>query len=95
MFKIFKPRSCLQIGDKYISRVVQFAGDLVKKLTSVILMLVFTAFAFVVLVVSVIFLTTQSIISTIFSQAKAPTKESLQELPQGESLSSNHLSQTK
>lgn len=61
------------------SRRVQFAGGLIQKLASIILMWVFTAFAFVVLVISVIFLTTKSIISTLFSQAKEPKKENLQD----------------
>jgi hypothetical protein len=77
------------------ARVVQLVGKLAHRLSSIIIMLVFTLFAFVVLVLSVVLLTVESWVSTVLSQAKAPKKESLQDFVKGEGSSSCHLSQTK
>lgn len=63
------------------ARVVRFAVGLVKKLTSIILMLVFTVFGFIVLVVSVVLLTVESLISRVLSQAKTPKKERCDLIP--------------
>jgi hypothetical protein len=50
-------------------------------------MLIFTVFAFVVLAVSVVVMTAESLIRAVLSQAKAPKKESWQNLLKGEPLS--------
>jgi hypothetical protein len=49
------------------------------KLSSLLLMLVFTGFSFVVLAVSVVLLTAESLVSALLSPAKAPKKGSLNE----------------
>lgn len=50
-----------------------------KKLTSVALMLSFTVGAFIVLAVSVVVMTAESLVSSLFSPAKAANKRSLKE----------------
>ena len=50
-----------------------------KKLSSLLLMLLFTSFSFVVLAVSVVLLTVESLVSAVLSPAKAPNKDSLNE----------------
>lgn len=50
-----------------------------KKLTSVALMLSFTIGAFIVLAVSVVVMTAESLVSALFLPAKAPKKRSLKE----------------
>lgn len=50
-----------------------------KKLTSVVLMLGLTVGAFVVLAVSVVVMTAESLVSSLFSPAKAANKRSLKE----------------
>lgn len=50
-----------------------------KKLTSVALMLSLTVGAFVVLAVSVVVMTVESLVSSLFSPAKAAKKKSLKE----------------
>jgi hypothetical protein len=75
---------CLNFISK--ARVVRLAGSLAKRLTSMLLMLVFTVSAAVVLVVSVVFLTAQSLIGAGFSQAKATKKICLQDLLLGDRL---------
>ena len=77
------------------NRVVRLAGNLAHRLSSMVLMLVFTVFAFVVLVVSVVLLTADLLVSKVLSQAKASKKETLQDLVKGERSSSCPLSQTK
>lgn len=84
---------CLSFISK--ARIVVLAGGLVKKLASMFLMLVFTVFAFVVLVVSVVVLTGQSLVGAVFSPANALKKESWQDFLKGEAFFSNQLSQTK
>jgi hypothetical protein len=72
----------------YEGRVFELAGDMVKKLTSRLLMLVFTVFAAVVLVVSVVFLTAESLVSGVLLPAKAPKKKSLKENITGDKVPS-------
>jgi hypothetical protein len=84
---------CLSLISK--ARVVLLAGGLAKRLTSMLLMLVFTVSAFVVLVVSVVLLTAESLVRAILSQVKAPTEGSLQELLKGDRFSPSQFSQTK
>jgi hypothetical protein len=60
-----------------------------------LLMLVFTVSASIVLVVSVVLLTAESLVRAILSQVKAPTEGSLQELLKGERFSPSEFSQTK
>ncbi len=50
-----------------------------KKLSSLLLMLLFTGFSFVVLAVSVVLLTVESLVSAVLSRTKAPNKDSLNE----------------
>ena len=50
-----------------------------KKLTSVVLMLSLTVGAFVVLAVSVVVMTAESLVSSLFSPTKAANKRSLKE----------------
>lgn len=76
---------CLSFISK--ARVVSLAGSLAKRLTSMLLMLVFTVSAAVVLVVSVVLLTAQSLVFAGFSQAKATKKICLQDLLWGDRLS--------
>ena|SRR4028118_2159734 len=84
---------CLSFISK--ARVVLLAGGLAKRLTSMLLMLVFTVSASIVLVVSVVLLTAESLVRAILSQAKAPTEGSLQELLKGDRFSPSEFSQTK
>lgn len=84
---------CLSFISK--ARVALLAGGLAKRLTSMLLMLVFSLSAFVVLVVSVVLLTAESLLWAVLSQAKAPTEGSLQELLKGERFSPSQFSQTK
>lgn len=84
---------CLNFISK--ARVVRLAGGLAKRLTSMLLMLVFTVSASIVLVVSVVLLTAESLVRAILSQVKAPTEGSLQELLKGERFSPSEFSQTK
>ena len=60
-------------------KVALLAGGLVKRLISRFLMLFFTIFAAVLLVVSIVFLTAESLVSRVLSPAKAPKKKSLKE----------------
>jgi hypothetical protein len=69
------------------SRVVVLAVSLVHRLTSMLVMLVFTAFAFVVLAASVVVVTGQSLVKRVLSLAKAPKKESWQNLIKDEPVS--------
>ena len=50
-----------------------------KKLSSLLLMLLFTGFSFVVLAVSVVLLTVESLVSAVLSPTKTPKKGSLNE----------------
>lgn len=59
-----------------------------KKLTSVVLMLSLTVGAFVVLAVSVVVMTAESLVSSLFSPAKVGNKRSLKERIIGEKVSS-------
>jgi hypothetical protein len=76
---------CLNFISK--ARVVLLAGGLAKRLTSMLLMLVFTVSAAAVLVVSVVFLSAQSLVLAGFSQAKATKKICLQDLLLGDRYS--------
>ena len=58
----------------------------VKKLTSVALMLSLTVGAFVVLAVSVVVMTVESLVSSLFAPAKAANKRSLKERSIGEKV---------
>jgi hypothetical protein len=69
------------------ARVVVLAASLVKRLSSMFLMLVFTACAFVVLAVSVVVVTATSLVGRVFSQANAPKKGSWQHLLKDEPVS--------
>lgn len=69
------------------ARVVVLAGSLVHRLTSMLLMLVFTAFAFVVLAASVVVVTAESLLKTVISQAKTPKHGSWQNLIKDEPVS--------
>lgn len=71
------------------SRVIALAGSLAYKLSSMLLMLVFTAFAFVVLAASVIVVTGESLVKTVFSQVKALKNGSWQNLIQDEPVTPN------
>jgi hypothetical protein len=68
-----------------------------KKLTSVVLMLGLTVGAFVVLAVSVVVMTAESLVSSLFSPGKAANKRSLKEriiggkVPSRESQSRSRL----
>ena len=84
---------CLSFISK--ARVFLLAGGLAKRLTSMLLMLVFTVCAFVVLVVSVVLLTAESLVRAVLSQTKAPTEGSLQDLLKGARFSPSQFSQTK
>ena len=64
------------------ARVVVLAGSLAQRLSSMLLMLVFTAFAFVALVASVVVVTGESFVKTVFSQVKAPTGTGRMPIPQ-------------
>ncbi|AFZ17721.1 hypothetical protein [Allocoleopsis franciscana] len=55
-----------------------------KKLTSVALMLSLTVGAFIVLAISVVVMTAESLVSSLFSPAKAAKKKSLKERSIGE-----------
>lgn len=59
-----------------------------KKLTSVVLMLGLTVGAFVVLAVSVVVMTAESLVSSLFSPAKTANKSSLKERIIGEKVTS-------
>jgi hypothetical protein len=59
-----------------------------KKLTSVVLMLSLTVGAFVVLAVSVVVMTAESLVSSLFSPAKTANKRSLKERIIDEKVSS-------
>jgi hypothetical protein len=50
-----------------------------KKLTSVLLMLSFTVFGFVMLAVSIVVMAAESLVSSLLSPAKTPKKGSLKE----------------
>ena len=76
---------CLSFISK--RRVVALAASLVKRVSSMFLMLVFTAFAFVVLAVSVVVVTATSLVGVVLSQAKAPKRESWQNLLKDEPVS--------
>lgn len=71
------------------SRVIALAASQAQRLTSMLLMLVFTAFAFVVLAASVIVVTGESLVKTVLSQVKAPKKESWQNLIKDEPVTPN------
>ena len=71
------------------SRIVVLAGSLAQRLTSMLLMLVFTAFAFVVLAASVVVVTAESLLKTLILQAKAPKNGSWQNLIKDEPVSPN------
>lgn len=71
------------------ARVVVLAGSLAQRLTSMLLMLVFTAFAFVVLAASVVVVTGESLLKTGLSQAKALKKGSWQNLIKDEPVTPN------
>jgi hypothetical protein len=71
------------------ARVVELAGSVAQRLSSMLLMLVFTAFACVVLVASVVVVTCESLIKTVISQAKAPKNGSWQNLIKDEPVSPN------
>jgi hypothetical protein len=58
-----------------------------KKLSSLLLMLLFTGFSFVVLAVSVVLLTAQSLVEAVLPRAKAMKKGCLQDLLCGDRLS--------
>lgn len=78
------------------AKLVLLAQSLIKRLASILLMLVFTVSAFVVLVVSVVLLTAESVVSAVLPQAKAPRKRRLHDLLKGQRFSSpNQLSQTE
>ena len=78
------------------ARVVILAKSLMKKLASILLMLVFTVSAFVVLVASVLLLTAELLVSAVVPQAQASHKRSLQDLLKGKRFSSpSQLSQTE
>lgn len=70
------------------SRLIGLAVGLVKRLNSMLLMIIFTVFAAVVLVVSVIFLTAESLVAGVLSPEKAPKKKSLKEHITGEKVPS-------
>lgn len=76
---------CLSFISK--AKVVMLAGGLAKRLTSMLLMLVFTVSAAVVLVVSVVFLTAQSLVGAVLPKAKATKKIAWQDLLWGDRLS--------
>ncbi len=77
------------------AKVVVLAQNLIKKLTSILLMLVFTVSAFVVLVVSVVLLTAELLVSAL-SQAKAPKQKNWSNWLKGERFSSpSQFSQTE
>ncbi len=78
---------CLSFISK-LRVVLQAGGRLVKRLTSRLLMLVFTVFAAVVLVISIVFLTAESLVSRVLSPAKAPKKKSFKEHITGEKVPS-------
>ncbi len=77
------------------AKIVVLAGNLAKKVSSILLMLIFTLSAFVVLIVSAILMTVESLGSAILSKAKTTKKESVQDLLKNEPLSPNQVSQTK
>lgn len=78
------------------ARVVVLVQSLIKRVASILLMLVFTISAFVVLVASVVLLTAESVVSAIWPQAKASQKRSLQDLLKGKRFSSpSQFSQTE
>lgn len=78
------------------ARVFVLAQNLIKRLVSILLMLVFTVSAFVVLVASVVLLTAESVVSAVLPQAKASQKRSLHDLLKGKRFSSpSQLSQTE
>ncbi|MBD2014017.1 hypothetical protein H6F96_08525 [Microcoleus sp. FACHB-53] len=71
------------------SRIVVLAGSLAQRLTSIFLMLVFTAVAFVVLAASAVVVTGESLVKTVLSQVKAPKNGSWQNLIKDEPVSPN------
>ncbi len=71
------------------SRIVELAGSLAQRLTSIFLMLVFTAVAFVVLAASVVVVTGESLVKTVLSQVKAQKNGSWQNLIKDEPVSPN------
>jgi hypothetical protein len=71
------------------SRIVVLAGSLAQRLTSIFLMLVFTAVAFVVLAASVVVVTGESLVKTVLSQVKAQKNGSWQNLIKDEPVSPN------
>jgi hypothetical protein len=76
---------CLSFISK--ARVIMLAGGLAKRLTSMLVMLVFTVSAAVVLVVSVVFLTAQSVVGAVLPRAIAIKKGCSQDLLWGDRLS--------
>ena len=77
------------------ARVVVLAGNVAKRLSSILLMLIFTLSAFVVLIVSAILMTVESLVSAILSKAKKTKKENVQNLLKSEGFSASQVSQTK
>ncbi len=71
------------------TRVVLLAESLAHKLSSMLLMLVFTGFAFVALAASVVVVIGESLVKTVFSQVKAPKNGSWQNLIKDEPVSPN------
>lgn len=71
------------------SRVIALAGSQAQRFISMLLMLVFTAFAFVVLAASVIVVTGESLVKTVLSQVKAPKNGNWQNLIKDEPVSPN------
>jgi len=84
---------CLSVISR--ARVVSLLVGGVKKLTSLLVMLSFTVSAFIVLVISVVLMTVESVISAVFSHLKASKKATLQDVLQDERFSPKDLSQTK
>jgi hypothetical protein len=77
------------------ARVVLLPEDGAKRLPSLLLMLLFTVFAFVILVVSIVLMATESVLSAVLPQAKPVKKATWQDLLRGDRLSPSQLSQTK
>lgn len=78
-----------------LTQGVVLLKDVVKKLTSWSLMLIFTIVGLVVLAVSVVLMTAESLVWVVLPQAKAVKKPNLQYLLRDEFLSSNNLSPSK
>jgi|ERR671933_1884237 hypothetical protein len=89
----------LNVSTPYLSfsltQGVVLLKDVVKKLTSWSLMLIFTIVGLVVLAVSVVLMTAESLVWVVLPQAKAVKKPNLQDLLRDEFLSSNKLSPSK